>query len=181
MQTFLMRAWSLVRVGSAHAQRRLFFRMLSEHSRLEQEMGAQLTDASSLADRLGVRPEDVSEMQGRLAARDFSLDTAVGEAGGASHLSLLPDESDDAEVVAARHERAAMVRKAMGAVWPTLTEREQRLLQRRYFESGGASLRQLAKTMQISSERVRQIEQRLLHKLRDELPRMASDPGRQAA
>ena len=84
IQNFIMRSWSLVKLGTTQAQRKLFFKLRSERERANKRAGdGERASTKSLADRLAVGEKDVVDMEQRLAARDFSLDVELQE-GGAS-------------------------------------------------------------------------------------------------
>src|SRR5690606_9213757 len=98
IQAFVMRSWSMVRLGSGRIRRKLFFKLRSERAALERAAG-ELGDTSreALAERLGVDVADIDEMEMRMAARDFSLDAPLSDESAVSHLDMLPGGFDDPE------------------------------------------------------------------------------------
>lgn len=165
---YILRSWSLVKIGTTAAQKKLFFRLRGEMRKFNKGVATGLSAevVEAIAARLDVPRRDVVEMDCRLNG-DLSLNMRLG--GGEQDTeweTLLVDEARDAETVLAdRNEfecRAGALRIAMSE----LSGRERRVIEARKLREQPCSLNQLADELSISSERVRQIEIRALAKLR---------------
>ncbi len=170
IQNFIMRSWSLVKLGTTQAQRKLFFRLRSERERADRELGRhELVSAKELAARLGVAEGEVSDMDGRLAARDFSLDLELQEGSRQTHLDrlsaggMLPEER-----VAASEERSIIRGKVQKAM-VSLNEKERYIVEHRLMAEEPKTLQQIGQRFCISRERARQIEGVVIRKIRDTL------------
>ncbi|AWL97064.1 RNA polymerase sigma-32 factor [Bradyrhizobium ottawaense] len=157
---YILRSWSLVRIGTTTAQRKLFFRLRSEMRRATggEMAGLTLEAARMIAGRLDVATRDVIEMDSRLNG-DLSLNARVGcDEEGAEWQSLLVDDAIDAETVIAEQEQTERRTNALRLALDVLTERERRVLEARRLAEHPRTLEQLGRELSISSERVRQIE-----------------------
>ena len=124
-----------------------------------------------LAERLNVPEEQVVEMEQRLDAKDMSLDAPVNEeeAGGASRMDYLPALGPGIEEVLGNSEVAHMVRGRLKTLEPLLSDKERYILENRLLSDEPVTLREIGDLYGITRERVRQIEARLLQKVRDHL------------
>lgn len=172
IQNFIMKSWSLVKVGTTQAQRKLFFKLRGERERLERAMGgADLASASELASKLDVREQEVVDMTGRMAARDFSLDLEVNEAGRQTHMDMLANNcqtKDPSEVVCDAEERG-LLRGQVAEVMRTLNEKERYIVDNRLMCEEPKTLQEIGKQFGISRERARQIEGNVLRKMKQVL------------
>src|SRR6478735_7266150 len=111
IQSFIMRAWSLVKVGTTQAQRKLFFRLRSERERADRLAGpGEKATAKDIADQLQVGESDVLDMEMRLGERDFSLDAKVVEGGRSCHLDLLASHAENQEETYSQDELRKLLR-----------------------------------------------------------------------
>ena len=169
IQDFVLRNWSIVRGGTSSAQKALFFNLRRLRASLAQD-GPQTSAEmhARLAEAIGVSRGDVARMEARLAGSDLSLNASVadGEADGAERLEYLADDGplpDETVGEALDGERRqTWLRQALGV----LTQRELDILRERRLEEDQATLEALGRRLGISKERVRQIENRALEKLR---------------
>ena len=114
--------------------------------------------------------EQVVEMEQRLDASDVSLDIPVGdEGGGASRMDFLPALGPGIEDALSNHEIASMVQNRLQSIIPKLSDKEVDILQNRLLSEEPVTLREIGEKYDITRERVRQIEARLLQKIRDHL------------
>jgi RNA polymerase sigma-32 factor len=176
MLKFILNNWRLVKIGTTQAQRKLFFNLRKEKDKLEQ-MGF---DASSkaLAEALDVPEREVIEMERRLGQGDMSLDAPVtrGEEGGKSHLDMLESSGDTRPDVAAEgDEFRKLLREKFALFEKTLRGREQTIFHERLMNDSPKTLQEIGETYGISRERARQLEKRLLGKLKDFLRRELGD------
>ena len=182
IQDFVLRNWSIVRGGTSSAQKALFFNLRRLRMRIAQRAGSEpdLDVHAEIAAAVGVQRADVVTMEARLSGPDMSLNAPVSDedSSGASRgdffadMAPLPDEvvgeSIDGE---RRHEW-------LQSALTVLSERELRILRERRLSDDGETLEALGTKLGISKERVRQIENRALEKLKKALiernPRIAS-------
>jgi len=177
MQDYVLRNWSIVRTGTTAAQKSLFFNMRRLRSRIEATSERDgLTDdgRAEIAKELNVNVKDVVEMEGRLSGADSSLNAKIGEDGESEWQNLLADDRPNPEdVVIGMHDAQTRSKWLMDALG-TLSEREQTIIRERHLKAQETvTLEDLGKELGISKERVRQLEQRAMTKLRDSIVRHA--------
>jgi RNA polymerase sigma-32 factor len=174
MQDYILRNWSIVRGGTSSAQKALFFNLRRLRARLAQS-GATPSQSSihrQISDALGVSEKDVALMDARLSGPDTSLSAPVSdEEGGSARMDFLVDDQplqdEIVEEIIDEKRRSDWLRKAL----EILNDREKRIIKRRRLSEDGATLESLGVELGISKERVRQIENRALEKLRGALER----------
>ena len=156
---YILRSWSLVKIGTTAAQKKLFFRLRGEIRKLAGETAALTPEmAQVIATKLEVTVRDVVEMDSRLCG-DRSLNARVGDGDqSAEWEATLVDESPDAEEIVAEHDEATRRSRALRGAMEVLTERERRVFEARRLAEPPLTLDQLGCELSISSERVRQIE-----------------------
>ncbi|MCA1394627.1 sigma-70 family RNA polymerase sigma factor, partial [Bradyrhizobium sp. IC3123] len=168
VQEYILRSWSLVKLGTTAAQKKLFFNLRKLKSRLGvAEDGDLRTDQlTSIAKHLDVREADVAEMNGRLRG-DISLNAPISvETEGDQWQDRLVDPSPDPESLlldAADRERT---KAALADALAALSPRERSIVEARYLGEPQQTLDALAGKFAISRERVRQIEQRALQRIK---------------
>jgi RNA polymerase sigma-32 factor len=164
---YILRSWSLVKIGTTAAQRKLFFRLRQEMQKLApQRTGLTPEIIATVAARLEVAPHDVIEMDSRLAG-DLSLNTRVGDDEGTVEWeAMLVDNAPDAESIVAEQDEGSRRARALGVALAVLTERERRVFEARRLNEPPTTLEQLGRELSISSERVRQIEARAFARVR---------------
>ena len=165
---YILRSWSLVKIGTTAAQKKLFFKLRSEIRKITGSAMARLTPdvAELIAGRLEVKARDVIEMDARLNG-DISLNARVGDGDSGTELeTLLVDGAVDAETVLADHDQTEQRSKALRAALDGLAPRERHIFEARRLTESPATLDQLASELSISSERVRQIEIRTFTKVK---------------
>ena len=169
IQSYIMRTWSLVKVGTTQAQRKLFFRLRSERERLERaQPGGATVEASEIAATLGVTVADVQDMQMRLSERDYSID--VGYDG------TLPGGLEKGpEGVLGDLERLELLRHKVRSTLPSLGDKERMVIERRLLADEPPTLQALGQVLGVSRERVRQIEAQVIGKLREAV--LAAEPA----
>lgn len=156
---YILRSWSLVKIGTTAAQKKLFFRLRGEMRKLAGQAAVLTPEiAQAIADKLEVTARDVVEMDCRLSG-DLSLNTCVGgEDRSTEGEAMLVDGSPDAEVIVAEHDEVLLRTRALRTALVVLTERERRVFEARRLAEQPLTLEQLGCELSISSERVRQIE-----------------------
>ena len=165
---FIMDNWRLVKIGTTQSQRKLFYNLNKERQRLIAQ-GFE-PDTPALAARLNVNEAQVEEMSQRLEGFDVSLDAPLNEeAGGATRLDMLPSSGQETEEVLADEELAAVLREHVQKLTRHLSEKELDILNNRLLSDDPVTLREIGAKYNITRERVRQIETRLLQKLKTHL------------
>lgn len=165
---FIMDNWRMVKIGTTQAQRKLFYNLNKERQKLMAQ-GFD-PDAATLSERLGVTEDQVVEMQQRLDAGDVSLDIPVGdENGSASRMDFLPALGPGIEASYANSEIAELVRGGIRELMPSLSEKEAYILEHRLLTDDPVTLREIGERYNVTRERIRQLEARLLTKLRTHL------------
>ncbi len=165
IHSFLLRSWSLVKLGSGRVRRKLFFKLRSTRSQVEQEQSSE-KDPRGLAQRLGVEESELSEMELRMAARDFSLDAEVTDGGGATHLDRMQAETTSPEQEVLGKEERRLLSEALASVGDKLNHKERYVLEERLLADEPLTLAQVGQQFGVSRERARQIESQVIAKLR---------------
>ncbi len=163
---FLMDNKSLVRMGTTDAQRKLFFRLRSEAERIYAL--TQRYDTKAIAGSIGVKEKDVVEMQQRLKS-DVSLDAPVDESGETRMVDRFSSEFDPADQALERDQIRGLVRKSADAVLSTLNDRDAYIFEKRLMAEEPITLQEVGDKYGISRERARQLEARVIKKIKAEL------------
>lgn len=167
IQNFIIRSYSLVKMGTTQAQRKLFFRLRSERERADRDAGpGEVASASELAGRLKVAEGEVTDMEVRLAGKDYSLDAGLDQGAGNSHLDLLPDPTASQEESFARHEERVLVRETVDSALEYLNPKERYIVRNRLLAEEPKTLQEIGAHFRISRERARQIEGNVIRKIR---------------
>ncbi|MBW2190782.1 MAG: RNA polymerase factor sigma-32, partial [Deltaproteobacteria bacterium] len=171
MLRYILNNHRLVKVGTTQAQRKLFFNLQKEKARLS-AMGIEPT-AALVAERLNVPERDVVSMDMRLAAGDASLDAPVGTAEGrpVARVELLPSDDVRIDDTLADAEVGDQFSKKIHEFGALLENKEKKIFDDRLVAEDPKTLQMLGDEFGVSRERVRQIEKRLLQKLKDFLHR----------
>jgi RNA polymerase sigma-32 factor len=174
IQNYVLRSWSLVKLGTTQAQRKLFFslaRTKRELDRTSAEHGADsdAADANRIARRLRVKPDEVREMERRLEGRDLSLDAPIGEDGTATHVDFVVGDSGSQLEELSEAEERRMVQGRVGEALAQLDPRERFIVERRLMSERPMTLKELGEHFGFSRERARQLEIRAKEKLREGL------------
>ncbi len=164
---FILNNWRLVKLGTTQAQRKLFFNLNKEKSKLA-AMGIEPT-ASEIANRLAVDEKDVVEMDHRLASGEASLDAPAGDAEGraVSRVELMPTAWTGPEVQFEAHEMGQLVHDRLQKFRRTLKGKDVIIFDKRVTADEPLTLQELGDEFGVSRERVRQLEARLTLRLRE--------------
>jgi RNA polymerase sigma-32 factor len=182
IQEYILRSWSLVKMGTTSAQKKLFFNLRKAKSRIGalDEGDMHPKKVARIAHDLGVTEDEVVMMNRRLSGGDASLNAIVGSADGDSSMEwqdwLEDEDADQASDYEARDElesRRALLSEAMSA----LNEREQDVLAKRRLSDTVVTLEQLSEQYNVSRERIRQIEVRAFEKLQLRMRELAQEKG----
>jgi RNA polymerase sigma-32 factor len=164
---FILNNWRLVKIGTTQAQRKLFFNLRKEREKLEQ-LGFQPSSAL-LAEKLDVSEKDVIEMERRLAAPEASLDAPMGSSddeGTRTRLDYLPSEDLRPDRAVANNEFAQLLKSKLETFAQTLEGREQTIFRERWLSEEPLTLQELGDRYNVSRERARQLEKRVLDRLK---------------
>lgn len=165
IQNYIIKSWSLVKIGTTQAQRKLFFKLNQEKKRL-QSLSAKNPEFSEIAESLRVREEDIEEMDLRLSNRDLSLDAALAEDGESTFVDQLRYEGEDQETALIRKEEAALAKLSIAGALSRLNERERYIIEHRIMADNPMTLQDIGDRFNITRERARQIEAQALKKIR---------------
>ena len=173
MLKFILNNHRMVKLGTTQAQRKLFFNLKKERDRLQSEGFS--ADAASIAKSLDVREKDVVDMQKRLASSDASFDaplTTGDDSGTRTRHDVLEDTgSGRPDEVVEETEFQNLLKEKLGSFADSLEGREERIFRQRWLAEEPMKLRQLGSEFGVSRERTRQLEKRLLVRVREYLQR----------
>jgi RNA polymerase sigma-32 factor len=167
IQEYILRSWSLVKMGTTANQKKLFFNLRKAKSKISalEEGDLRPDQVKLIAKRLGVTEQDVVDMNRRLGG-DVSLNSPIREEGDSGEWQdWLVDDSISQETRLAESEEANNRRKALGEALTVLNERERRIFEARRLADEPITLEELADEFGVSRERVRQIEVRAFEKV----------------
>lgn len=170
---FIMDNWRMVKIGTTQAQRKLFYNLNKERRRL-QTLGYD-PDAATLSKNLNVTEEQVQEMEQRLGSNDMSLDVTLGDDSTTTRLDILPAIGPTIEDRLATDEISNALQEQIRSILPQLNEKERDVLEKRLLADPPVTLREIGEKYGITRERVRQLESRLLEKLRNHLTQEIDD------
>ncbi len=169
IQEYILRSWSLVKMGTTANQKKLFFNLRKAKSKISalDEGDMRPDQVRIIAKRLGVAEQDVIDMNRRLGG-DASLNTPIREEGDSGEWQdWLVDDAPSQERVLAENEELDNRRKALGEALSVLNERERRIFEARRLADDPITLEELADEFGVSRERVRQIEVRAFEKVQN--------------
>jgi RNA polymerase sigma-32 factor len=163
---YIVRNWRLVKTATTKAQRKLFFNLRSMKQGFET---LSQDDVQRIATELNVKPEEVSEMEYRLNGQEISLDAQVDDDGEEvySPIAFLEDEGPEPSTLLENLQNEHLQTEGLSMALQQLDERSRRVLQARWLTEGNAStLHELAAEFNVSAERIRQIEQKAMQKIK---------------
>ncbi|QRN94211.1 RNA polymerase sigma factor RpoH [Archangium violaceum] len=179
IQNYVLKNWSLVKLGTTQAQRRLFFALARTRRELE-KLGAgdgHVVNAEEIARKLNVKASEVREMEQRMGGRDLSLDAPVGEDGDATHLDFVESESSSQADEVAERQEANLTRECIRRALTRLDPRERFIIEHRVMGDAEMTLSELGAHFGFSRERARQLEIRAKDKLKAELAGLMAEGG----
>ncbi|GAA5061500.1 MULTISPECIES: RNA polymerase sigma factor RpoH [Erythrobacteraceae] len=180
IQEFILRSWSLVKMGTTAAQKKLFFNLRRMKKQLEAYEDSDLSpeDVTKIATDLGVPEQEVVNMNRRMMmGGDGSLNTPMrnGEEGSGEWMDWLTDDRPLQDTIVADAEEADVRREMLVEAMGALNEREQHILTERRLTENPQTLEELSQVYDVSRERIRQIEVRAFEKLQKAMQRIASE------
>lgn len=167
IKNYILKSWNLVKLGTTQAQRKLFYRVgdIGEHA----DQDSKDKRVKGLAEQLKVKEDEVIEMEARVRAREWSLNEMMGEDKELEAIEFLQDPSPDQEEQIMQKETEQALPIVTEKAMEKLDPRERFIIEQRFLEESPWTLQKLGDHFGTTRERVRQLEQRALRKLRREL------------
>jgi RNA polymerase sigma-32 factor len=167
IHNYIIGSWSLVKIGTTQAQRKLFYKLRSTKNKMDiTEENLSPEDYKNLADELGVSDEEVIEMDQRMGGKDLSLDAELSSSGDTTHLDFLVDDVSNQEDIITKAEEEEKVKSELETALESLKERERFIIENRILRDKPLTLEELGTILNLSRERIRQIESVALQKIR---------------
>jgi RNA polymerase sigma-32 factor len=174
IQNYLIKSWSIVKIGTTQAQRKLFFKLSQAKKQLE-TLSKKNPEFAEIAESLGVKGSEVAEMDLRMGSRDVSLHEYIGDEGESSHIDFLAFEGDNQEVLLIKNEERSLVQRNIAGALSNLNERESYIIRNRVMADNPETLQEIGDRYNITRERARQIEKQALKKVQLALPYLKPD------
>ena len=169
IQNYIIRSWSMVKIGTTQAQRKLFFKLNKARKELE-AISEKNPEFKEIAETLNVKTIDVEEMDLRLTNRDVSLNTSLNDDSDATYLDFLTYQGNDQETELIKKEEMDIVQKHISGALEKLSEKEAFIVKNRVMADEPLTLQEVGDHYQITRERARQIEKQAIKKLQLALP-----------
>ena len=171
IQEYVLHSWSLVKIGTTAAQKKLFFNLKKLKNQLSSIDSGNLSpeNAREIASRLNVKEAEVLDMDNRLFSGDQSLNVQVGEEGDTEWQDMLVDSNDTQDNILANSNELSFRKKIFEQALEVLNDREKEIITLRKLKDKPVKLEELSKKFNISRERVRQIEEKAFEKLQKQV------------
>ncbi|MDR9394514.1 RNA polymerase sigma factor RpoH [Roseovarius sp. SYSU LYC5161] len=181
IQEYILRSWSMVKLGTTSAQKKLFFNLRKAKARIGalEEGDLHPEKVKQIATDLGVTEDEVISMNRRMSGSDASLNATVGQEGEGTMQwqDWLEDEDADQAADYERHDELTARRELLGEAMDVLNERERDILTQRRLNEEAVTLEELSGQYDVSRERIRQIEVRAFEKLQKRMRTLAQEKG----
>lgn len=167
MQEYILRSWSLVKIGTTAAQKKLFFNLRKAKNKIMQASEAKITDANfdQIATDLNVSVADVKMMDQRMTGSDQSLNSFMNDEENSEWIDALEDDRDNQEIVLGDNQELDARKEMLFSAMDGLNEREREIIMERRLSESPKTLEDLSQVYGVSRERIRQIEVRAIEKL----------------
>ena len=177
IQEYVLKSWSLVKIGTTAAQKKLFFNLKKLRNRLSDYSEGSLKphQVKEIASQLNVSEKEVTDMEGRISGNDYSLNAVVSAEGDEEWQEWLVDEDADHEIKIAEQEEVRKRKELLSKAINILNDREKDIIHYRKLSETPKTLEELSKEYKISRERIRQIEERAFQKLQMEMLSLAKE------
>ena len=177
IQEYVLKSWSLVKIGTTAAQKKLFFNLKKLKNQLSDYSDGNLKphQVKEIAEKLDVSEKEVTEMEGRMSGNDYSLNAVVSAEGEEEWQEWLVDEDADHEIKIAENEEISKRKELLSKAINILNDREKNIITDRKLSEDPKTLDELSKEYKISRERIRQIEERAFQKLQMEMLNLAKE------
>jgi len=171
IQEYVLHSWSLVKIGTTAAQKKLFFNLKKLKNQLSSIDSGDLSpeNAREIASRLNVKEAEVIDMNNRLFSGDQSLNVQVGEEGDTEWQDMLIDNNDTQDNILENASEFKFRKKVFEKALEILNDREKEIIKLRKLKDKPVKLEELSKKFSISRERVRQIEEKAFEKLQKQV------------
>jgi len=168
IQNFIIKNWSLVKIGTTQAQKKLFYKIGKVRKALESNRENE-KKYEMLAKDLDVAKEDIIEMEQRMSSRDLSLDAPFDDSQELTHFDLLKETSPNQEEVLGEEEEKKILQNDVQSAMKHLNDKEEYVIKSRVMADSPLTLQEIGNHLKLSRERVRQIEIEALKKLKKEM------------
>ena len=168
IQNFIIKNWSLVKIGTTQAQKKLFYKIGKVRKALESNRENE-KKYEVLAKDLDVAKEDIIEMEQRMSSRDLSLDAPFDDSQELTHFDLLKETSPNQEEVLGEEEEKKILQDNVQSAMKHLNDKEEYVIKHRIMADSPLTLQEIGNHLKLSRERVRQIEIEALKKLKKEM------------
>tara|TARA_Y100000590_G_scaffold457521_1_gene610325 strand:+ start:243 stop:1100 length:858 start_codon:yes stop_codon:yes gene_type:complete len=171
IQEYVLHSWSLVKIGTTAAQKKLFFNLKKLRNQLKAINDGSLSpeNIKEIASKLNVKEVEVVEMSQRLSSKDQSLNIKTGDEFETDFQDMIADDRETADTVLEKKDQLAYRKKILEKAMLKLNQREKEIINARKLQDNPMKLEQLSKKYKISRERVRQIEERALQKIQQNI------------
>lgn len=168
IQNFVLRNWSIVRTGSTLAQKQLFFNLRRLRAQIDTVASHVMSneDRQKIAQELKVQFKDVIDMENRLAARDLSLSIPAYGLDAEDWGETIPDDRDTPEHEVLQKSNSSALQQCLKTIMFCLNKREKQIINSRHLSESPSTLSSLSEELNISKERIRQLENKALRKMR---------------
>ncbi len=174
IQNYIISTWSLLKIGTTQAQRKLFFKLNQAKNAIRNMFGEDDLPAASQA--LDVKESEIVEMEQRMRG-DYSLDSEAADGEGVTLLENLADDRMNQEEILAENQEAALLEREISTIMTRLNEKERFVIEHRVTADEPMTLQEIADHFSISRERVRQIEDGALKKMKNFLSPLVAQSG----
>lgn len=165
IQDYLLKNYSLVKLGTTQAQKKLFYRLRKEQKELE-KMGMRPNDVKLLASRLDVKEKEVEEMDQRLGGADLSLNSPMDNEGKSDHLSMLSDPHEGVDEEMGDAEQKELFKIILDQFAKTLEGRDRIIFEKRLISENPMTLLEIGEKYGVTKERARQLEEQIKDRLK---------------
>ena len=171
IQEYVLHSWSLVKIGTTAAQKKLFFNLRKLKNQLESIDDGRLSpeNVREFANRLNVKEAEVKDMEGRLFSGDQSLNVQIGHEANTEWQDMIVDDSEAQDKVFEKKDEYLHRKKLFNEALKILNPREKEIIKLRRLRDKPKKLEELSQQFNISRERVRQIEEKAIEKLQKEI------------
>jgi RNA polymerase sigma-32 factor len=169
IQNYIIKSWSLVKIGTTQAQRKLFFKLNQAKKGLD-GLSQKKLELGEIAESLGVKESEIEEMDLRLGNRDLSLDSYINDDGELTHIDYLTYDGENQEMSLIKKEEMDLVKRNISGALANLNEKETYIIMNRVMTDNPKTLQEIGNKYNITRERARQIEKQALKKLRLSIP-----------
>ena len=177
IQEYVLHSWSLVKIGTTAAQKKLFFNLRKLRNQLKKYEEGYLNNdqIKSISQDLGVTEDEVKQMEGRVFNQDFSLNTPLNDENQNEWIDQIEDENMDIENRTEKSDELDKRKVLFNVAVKTLESRELEILEARRLKEPAKTLEELSQKFSISRERVRQIENKAIKKLQEEIKNISEN------